>query len=213
MARSCQWRDGRGGSPEPLNVRAEEAPHGVCRQFIGAIAQSLAGRGTLWAQKKMVGWDGINRGLMDMRWDVLAPNSGSSSRTHELVLWATPPLRPANAPKKKPTSAVATRPWCAGRALETAGTCAKSGDEGCLVAVEHWKGWALSSDLAGVCLVSSRCFLGEHSAQRAFWPGWRVSSCRLRLKAVIIRENGLCCQRGQGGPRRSGPERADQCPS
>lgn len=41
---------GRAGvSPEPLNVRAEEAPHGVCRQSMGAIAQSLAGRGTLWA--------------------------------------------------------------------------------------------------------------------------------------------------------------------
>lgn len=126
----------------PMAGRAGGQPRTVecaSRRSAARRAQAIHGcnctvSGRTWhfvGAKKMVGWDGINRGLMDMRWDVLAPNSGSRSRTHELVLWATPPLRPANAPKKPPTSAVGTRPWCAGRALETAGTCAKSGDEGC----------------------------------------------------------------------------------
>lgn len=171
MVRSCQWRDGRGASPEPLNVRAEEAPHGVYKHFMGAIAQSMAGGGTLWAQKKMVGWDGINRGLMDMRWDVLAPNSGSRSRTHELVLGATPPLRPANAPKKNLLQRLRRGGITVG-ALEVRwkrpARALNPGTRGALLQWEHWKGWALSSDLAGVCLISSRCCLGEHSAQRAF---------------------------------------------
>lgn len=121
-----------GGQPRTVECASRRSAARRVQAFHGC---NCTVHGWMWhfVGAKKDGGMGLIESLMDMRWDILAPNSGSRSRTHELVLWATPPLRPANAPKKKPTTAVATRPWCAGRALETAGTCAKSGDEGCLV--------------------------------------------------------------------------------